>query len=343
MLKNYRICLMLLSYITLSYADCKLQISDFSFQNQQPFSSYAKGKWGYKANQFSLNSEQQQCATNPDWSRQRLLAAADYWIKQKLNYCHHHTPDFRTTDRQILKQQTTGDEFCANNLNLANNQFNGQQIRWNYSGVGNETIENWQNNRMWYGFDCSDFTAWLYNFGLGIFFTPSIYLQAGLIAVDDGRSPNMQRSAGNFQNGMAPGKLLCRDGSLEQNELCTSGYFSTIDKNGLKTIQLTDKDYAHLNAGDLMYVGATQHDFNGLANGQNIVTHTYMWTGKKIGNGINQVPISIIAPHKPYEQDSCKPQAGQWVIIDSTYQGPDYRAFCSYYSKNIWGVRRVIR
>ena len=43
-----------------------------------------------------------------------------------------------------------------------------------------------------------------YNFGLGIFFTPSIYLQAGLIAVDDGRSPNMQRSAGNFQNGMAP-------------------------------------------------------------------------------------------------------------------------------------------
>ena len=53
-----------------------------------------------------------------------------------------------------------------------------------------------------------------------------------------------------------------------------------------------------------------------------------MWTGKKIINGINQVPISIIAPHKPYEQDSYQSlQAGQWVIIDSTYQGPDYRAF----------------
>ena len=74
---------MLLSYITLSYADCGLQISDFSFQNQQPFSSYAKGKWGYKANQFSLNSEHsnsvQQIQTGVV---QRLLAAADYWIKQ---------------------------------------------------------------------------------------------------------------------------------------------------------------------------------------------------------------------------------------------------------------------
>lgn len=341
-MKKYQLCLLFIGVVEVAVANCQQELNNFDYQLQQPFSHFAGGKWGYKANQFALNDEQQQCAMNPNWARMRVLAAADYWIRQKLNYCHHHTPDFRTTDAQILKQQLTSDEFCANNINLANNQFYGQLIRWNYSGSGDETISNWQNNKMWYGFDCSDFTAWVYNFGIGVFFNPAIYWQAGLLSVDDGRSPNMQSAAGELQNGKAPGRLLCRDGSIEQDQLCKAGYFSTIDSQGLKTIQLTDLDYQKLNPGDIMFVGATQRGLDGQPNGQNIVTHAYLWTGKKIGNGINQIPLSLVAPRKPYQQDNCLPKNGQWVIIDSTYQGPDYRAFCSYYSKNIWGVRRVI-
>ncbi len=30
------------------------------------------------------------------WQRQRIIAAADYWIKQKLNYCHHYLPNYAT-------------------------------------------------------------------------------------------------------------------------------------------------------------------------------------------------------------------------------------------------------
>ena len=38
--------------------------------------------------------------------------------------------------------------------------------------------------------------------------------------------------------------------------------FSKIDKNGLKTIQLTDGIMPILTLGDLMYVEQLQHDFN---------------------------------------------------------------------------------
>lgn len=329
--------------MVLANADCNSLLTDFSYQQSQPYSSPSGGKWGPKANQFQLSSEQQACAQDPNWARQRILATAEYWILQKLNYCHHHVPTFRTTDAQITRQQTTDDEFCASNLNLAHNAQNGQLIRWNYSGLGNETADNWQANTMWYGFDCSDFTAWVYNFGLGIFFNPAIYWQAGVSFVNDGRSPNAQTEVGELQNGKAPGNLVCRDGSLENSTLCANGYFSTIDNQGLKTIILNNQDYAKLQAGDILFVGATQRDLAGNPNGQNIVTHAYLWTAKKIGNAKNEIPLAKIAPHKPYDGDDCMPKVGNWVIIDSTYQGPDYRSFCTYYNKNIWGVRRVIQ
>ncbi|MDD3266630.1 MAG: hypothetical protein PHC75_05550, partial [Burkholderiales bacterium] len=79
-----------------------------------------------------------------------------------------------------------------------------------------------------------------------------------------------------------------------------------------------------------------------------------VWTGQKIGSS-NTITNSMIAPQTDidswgFHNNECgtdfwsvNNNIGNWIITDSHYQGPDFRAFTSCFYKNqVWGVRRVL-
>ncbi len=82
------------------------------------------------------------------WQTQRLLAVAASMIGY--NYCHHHIPDWNPGQ----------DWYTAINI-PPTPQLIGQ------------------------GVDCSDYTSWLYNYGLGIYLNTDVVYQGNMTAVSD--------------------------------------------------------------------------------------------------------------------------------------------------------------
>lgn len=377
--------------------------SNFSYELTQPFDSSVidpgtVNSWGPGRNQLLLspsNPNLTTCTTtNPtnttaiSWMQSRLIYAEDFWVKQKLNYCHHHVTDFYTpttsygTARSAIGTSDGG--YCSNATSLYPSNY-GQAIRWNYSGTGSETSQNWvNNNRMWYGVDCSDFTSFAYNFAFGIQFNSDTGFQAGQ-ATDNSQDyliPNAQDSTAadqlqlfsNTNPNSAAGVLVCKDGTTEQRTgpnaycgtggvsgLCTGTYPSRSCPNGYMSVfngeyydpahpafhqptsTITASMLNNLKPGDMLYLAFNPGSGNGDGNNKtSVVTHVITWTGKKVGYGANDINPSQIAPESICP-NNWQPQVGDWVIIDSHYQGPDYRDFTPcFYQNNIWGVRRVI-
>ncbi len=375
--------------------------SNFSYELTQPFdSSVDNGSlltWGPNRNQLLLSPSNPNLTicttTNPanttatGWMQSRVIYAEDYWVKQKLNYCHHHVTDFYTpinsngTPRGSIGGSAGG--YCSNATSLYPSNY-GQAIRWNYSGTGSETSNSWVNyNRMWYGVDCSDFTSFVYNFAFGIQFNSDTGFQAGQ-ATDGSQSfliPNAQDSTAADQlqqfsnsNPNSPaGVLVCADGTTETTTgpkaycgtggsgLCTGTYPTRTCPNGYISVfsgtkydpanpafhqpdlTVTPAMLNNLLPGDMLYLAFSPGSGKGDGNNTtSIVTHVITWTGKKVGYGSNDINPSQIAPESICP-NNWQPQVGDWVIIDSHYQGPDYRDFTPcFYQNNIWGVRRVI-
>lgn len=180
-------------------------------------------------------------------------------------------------------------------------------------------------NQFLNGLDCSDLTGWAYKIGLKQDFNTQINEQAG------------QPTSGHFANATA--QQLCENPTEEVNG--SAGSFVTyngkvIDADlldGNRTSSILDI----LAPGDLLFITA---DANSTS-----ITHVITWTGKKVANpgtGVTNttVALDLIAP-STYESGSGR-LIGDWVIIDSHYQGADYRDFSGWYVNNLWGVKRVI-
>jgi cell wall-associated NlpC family hydrolase len=325
--------------------------------------------WGPGRNHLLLspsNPDLRVCTTNNSanttavtWMQKRVLSAEEFWVKQKMNYCHHHVPDFYTplTSYGLPRTSiTTGGGYCSAQVDIKPGTFYyGQPVRWNYSGTGSETQANWiNNNQMWYGVDCSDFTSFIYNFAFGIQFNSDTGYQAGQAedGSQDNLTPNAQTAlnelaAFNDSNPNSPaGVLVCKNGQTErEHPHCggygTNGYFSVFLNADLHPTpsNITPTMLTLLKPGDLLFLGFTGNDGN---NPTSMVTHVITWTGKKVGYGSDDIRPEQIAPEEICP-NNWQPQIGDWVIIDSHYQGPDYRVFSHcFYQNNIWGVRRVI-
>jgi len=376
---------------------CDANIANFSYELTQPFDSGTIDpgtifSWGPARNQLFLspsNPNLTGCTTtdptNTDgisWMQMRVLSAEHFWVGQLLNYCHHHVTDFYTPPTSYGAPRTTIQPtlggYCSTATSLAPANY-GQQIRWNYSGTGSETANNWVNkNRMWYGVDCSDFTSFIYNFAFGIQFNSDTGYQAGQAnnGTQDDLLPNTQTSGSllgiptySVPANDAAGLLLCKDGTVEtrsglSTDYCGSGPSGPVpSNNGYFSVFLypqpvtTDRHFPEptpgnitpamlelLKPGDLIYLGFSP-DSGKHGDGNNptsVVTHVITWTGKKIGYGPNDVNPAQIAPESVCPTN-WQPQIGDFAIIDSHYQGPDYRDFTPcFYQNNIWGVRRVI-
>lgn len=334
---------------------CQDNIANFNSELAQTFDipPVAGTGWGPTRNTFPLSTNNPNianCLTDPSagtpWQQGRVLAAADFWIKQKLNYCEHHVPDFQTpvSQRGNIYGAPNGG-YCNPVVDLApQSVYYNQQARWNYSGTGSEILSNWVNGAMWYGFDCSNYTAFLYDFSFGVNFSSGIKEQSGQIQPTSSEGPN-NGGAQYYQAGSTSGYLVCQDGTSDNpnNTPCnspTNPYISTIDSSGnysptgVTVAELTNA----LKPGDLIYVAG---DLVSHAHTP-AVTHVIMWTGKTIGTGADQINPRQIAPNELCQQ-YWQPINGAPVITDSHYQGPDYRMLTQcFYIENIWAVRRVI-
>jgi cell wall-associated NlpC family hydrolase len=355
---------------------CQENVANFDYALTQTFdnSSFTTG-WGPARNCLLMSPSNPNLASCPTsdaagvaWQQQRIIAAADFWVKKKLSYCHHYLPDFNTLAVSRGATQTMGG-YCNPAVDLyPGTPYYNQQARWNYSGTGSETIDNWVNNNyMWYGFDCSDYTAFIYDFAFGTVFDSDTGYQAGQASAgqvcpgpssscQDSLSPNIQTtSTPNFilNNPNAAGTLLCADGTLDQgnNTFCSGhgnshgNYVSMIDKFGqLEPSGTITANFLStiLQPGDLIFIaggGVTRSPTT------SEVTHVVVWTGKQVGYGTNDINPSQIAPDDipGCTEADWGPVVGDWVITDSHYQGADYRVLSlCFYLNNIWGVRRVI-
>ncbi len=365
---------------------CQGNITNFNYELSQPFDTTPINPyWGPSRNKLLLspaNPNLTNCpttnlsdSTGITWMQNRVIAAEEFWVKQKLNYCHHHVPDWQTPAvvNNIPRDQLATSTYpgspggqCSSLTNIMpGSVYYNQAVRWNYNGTGSETNTNWLNNNLrWYGVDCSDFTSFIYNFSFGIQFNSDTGYQAGQKndGTQDTLYPNKQTLVHHLQpfNNSDPdspaGVLVCKDGSTEQeNPECggygTNGYFSVFlypnasadpQKPAPTASNITESMLNYLQPGDLIFLGFAGKEGN---NPTSMVTHVITWTGKKIGYGTNDVNPSLIAPQTLCTPDpnAWKPKIAAWVIIDSTYQGPDFRMFADCpYKDNIYGVRRVI-
>ena len=328
---------------------CDKNRANFDYELAQPFHSMKRivPGWGPTRAILHLSPDLSSCMNTADlsWQQQRILAAADYWVNQKLNYCHHYLPNFATP--QAIRMKTKGGGYCSAALDIMpGTPYYQKAVRWNYSGQGRETRAQWLNKNMWYGMDCSNYTTFLYDFAFGLVFSSKITAQAGQ---GDGSaqanlSPNQQTDSLVLANTQAAGRLVCRDNTLEVNHSCKKhgGYLSVIDSQGIKhkgSITSADLAALPLHPGDLLFIAATGP--NSLTPSK--VTHVVMWTGKQVGYGENTISPSQIAPNGLCSKKTWIPNIGDWVITDSHYQGADYRVLTPcFYLNNLWGVRRVI-
>jgi hypothetical protein len=349
---------------------CQANASNFDYELTQTLDSSAVTTgWGPQRNCLPMSPSNPNLAACPTsdaagtlWQQQRVVAAADFWVKQKLNYCHHYLPDFNTLPSARNAAGASGG-FCNPVADIyPGSAYFNQEARWNYSGTGSETIDNWVNNNyMWYGMDCSNYTAFLYDFAFGTVFDSQTNYQAGQAVgncpgapavCQDMLSPNQQTTATTnmvLNNPNAAGTLLCMDGTLDQgnNTFCQAhgGYLSAINSSGdFVTITAAQLAAIPLLPGDLIFIAG-----GGFPEQQKInpdtseVTHVVMWTGKQVGYGPNDILPSQIAPDDICTVAEWTPNIGDWVITDSHYQGADYRVITPcFYLDHLWGVRRVI-
>jgi hypothetical protein len=363
--------------------DCNSNASNFNYELAQVFdaSSGFDTQWGPARNPLALspsNPNLTSCQTSAglNWSYARIQAAAAYWISQKLNYCHHHVPDWATP---VSNRSATVGGYCnpagVESAAAQDPYYNPatypyasttQPVRWNYSGQGSQTPHNWvNNNQMWYGMDCSDYTSFLYNFAFNIQIDSQTGYQAGQQTCgtpgcpDDLVSPNTQQLYGVLLNrSTAAGVLVCWDGTTDPNPssptYCVGhgGYLSSINSSDnfgqpFVTINtLVPNGVPILKPGDILFIAGGGPDHQDQPDGtSSIVTHAIMWVGKQVGYGPNDINPALIAP----DDAPCAaysiwgPQIGDWVITDSHYQGADYRVLTQcFYLNDLWGVRRVL-
>lgn len=333
--------------------------------------------WGPALAVLPFPSDLSSCQSSSSWNQERVLNAASYWIGQKVNYCHHHVPTwypaYELDGTTLNPYAKAAFEACSSESDVMPPIPADNAIRWNYSGVGVESALAWRNNYVsndyqtgnyGYGLDCSDYTKLVYSYAESIIFNSQINTQAGQTMDQTTLAPNIP----GFIDGPTlgsdgkAGALVCADGTTAPltgatNTSCDAhgGYISVFESTGKYNANgVTDAMLNNLHVGDLLYIAGSAYDFAKPSEINPNVTHVVMWTGQQIGSS-TLVSESMIAPETDidswgYHNNECDHgwweaanNVGNWIITDSHYQGPDYRAFTScFYRNQVWGVRRVL-
>jgi len=138
--------------------------------------------WGPQPNNYPLVYVPNGCDSTL-WQQQRILSVVNYVVSLNLNYCHHHTPGWLALNSPVFRTIINGSSgICADRGVNGTNQ--------------------------WQGIDCSTYTSFVYNFGLGTNLNKDVQQQAcGPNA--PGRVLNIKNLTNTAnQNLMEPGDLL---------------------------------------------------------------------------------------------------------------------------------------
>jgi len=274
------------------------------------------------------------------WRQQRLVAALDYWIDQKLNYCHHHiplwtppddaaqaAPVFRISNGRYSRTEgtTTYTQTCSP-ARRPNGAQGISDIPQNCADTTANCID--PSQVQWKGLDCSDFTSWVYNFAFGVIPT-DVPLPTG-VGTQACNGEYTQESTG--VKGAGGGILL------------------DINHRNLGELE------AYLKPGDLLYILPEAQKVTDTDIAFNTVVHVVVWTGKVWGDIRNDKAYYQEGDGKNFGMagDRVGGDFGNYssvdnpltdqtpLIVDSHYAGPAYRPFLGWYRKHLSHVRRVI-
>lgn len=319
-------------------ADVQADIADKVTLDNWTF--VADGKWGPSKAAYGAITAPVTCTDVNQFRRELVLAVENYWIDHGLNYCHHHIPGWLPPDdskgRAYYRNSVAttdgtsgggGDMTCT-----AQRSLTGEQKTSLGPAFGSKEI-NWQ------GLDCSNFTAWAYDF-------------AGLVTT---QLPGQISTQSCSVDGDVPGVLL---------DINSENFSAMVGS---------------LRAGDLLYItqkkpiNGEQSFLNG--NTQNSATykaaHVVTWTGKrwsdlqagadrdkydvtKLGAVGSRLGGDLNTGYLGYDVSLLGTDAAHdpWMIIDSHFAGPAYRPFvladpanhitANWYGASLSAVRRII-
>lgn len=304
------------------------------------WTTVADGKWGPSKATYGAITAPATCTDVNQFRRELVMAVENYWIDHGLNYCHHHIPGWLPPDdsngREYYRNSVStpdgtsgggGDMTCTAQRSVAGEQMTSSKVSF-----GPKEIQ-------WQGLDCSNFTAWAYDF-------------AGLVTT---QLPGQISTQSCSVDGDVPGVLLD----------INSGNFAFM--------------VGSLRAGDLLYITqkkattGTDSYLNG--TGENDTTykaaHVVTWTGKrwsdlqvgadrekydvtKLGDPGSRLGGDLKSGYLGYDVSLLGTDAAHdpWMIIDSHFAGPAYRPFvpadaannitANWYGASLSAVRRMV-
>ena len=300
--------------------------------------------WGPLAAQYGPISAPSGCADIATFQRELVMAVENYWVDQNINYCHHHVPGWLPPDdsaeadpkyRNASAGSTSGTTSKpAQRYGMtctAQRDVDGSQVVQGASDAVASPLAKAQ--VQWHGVDCSDFTAWVYNF-------------AGLTNPNNG-----VETAISTQACMTP-----QGGEATQSWAgpAQAGILLDINHGNFDTT-------ANLLApGDLLYIelappkGWTETPTSTIG-----LSHVVTWTGKtwrELRNGPEgwrYDPALIGQPSSRLGGDIARilgsddvlgtlEAKNPYMIIDSHYAGPAYRPFVGWYRTSLSNVRRIV-
>ncbi len=271
--------------------------ADFAARDQLPQSPVPQSQWASIKSPWGPAATIYPIVTIPTgcdpvlWQQARVLAVIAKYVQSGINYCHHYIPGW------VAPPEFRGPKSCS------------------------------PAKEVYQGLDCSNFTAWYYDYAFGGWrMNSQINEQAG----QPMNGPYTFPSPATENYPLAAGVML-KD---------ASGNYLT-HQNILQNINL-------LQPGDLLYLyGYGDGSGPPPPDKPQKVAHVITWTGLTV----QQLGLSQIS--SPYQQYA-KPD--DWVIADSHYDGPNYRPFTgpwgkppfsaswkATYASNVWGVRRLIQ
>lgn len=242
------------------------------------------------------------------WQQKRILAAASLIVQQQFNYCHHYIPAWDSKGLLFAGKAS----YCYSGSNSS-------------TGAGGSAVSANQATQM--GVDCSNFSAFLYNFALGgIRFTGDVQSQGGTMAG--------AAAANDYGNAWAPGTAFARPANM--TALTTPG-------------NAAYQQYP-FQPGDLLFIGPTEAEAL-----QGKISHVVMWTGLRAPDGryltvesygiINDVKGQNISAQSPIPNAFLTNSAAA-TGFSSAYinnSGPNIRYFeDTFRASNLVHYRRVI-
>nr|WP_250478464.1 hypothetical protein [Caballeronia sp. INML1] len=305
--------------------------------------------WGPLAGQYGAIEPPAGCTDIAMFQRELVIAVENYWVDQNVNYCHHHVPGWLPPDdsssadpryRNSSKGSTSGEKSSST-------QKYGMTCTAQRSGIDGSQIVQHQGEAsaqalppaqiQWHGVDCSDFTAWVYNFaGLT---TDNREVETGITTqacMTPAGAASTPKWAGPQQTGVL----------LDINH----GNFDDTSK--------------HLLPGDLLYITVAPPKVNNVTVPETAtctiaLSHVVTWTGKKWSElrngpeGWRYDPAHIGEPGSRLGGDlayilndndvlHALKTLDPYMIIDSHYAGPAYRPFYGWYRGSVSNVRRII-